>query len=70
MSEDLIPAYVRASAALLHIPLDDARAMRVAEHLTRTAAMAELLDAASLVVEDEPAALYCPAPFPAVEDRP
>lgn len=56
--------YVRASARLLALPLDEAQAGRVAGHLARTAALAALLDAASLAVEDEPPALYCPAPFP------
>ncbi len=56
--------YVLASAAMLDLPLDPARAQRVAAHLERTRAMAALLDAAPLGVADEPAALYCPAPFP------
>jgi hypothetical protein len=63
-SPDAVLPYVRAAAALLGLPLDDGRAQRVAAHLGRTAAMARLLDDASLGPEDEPAALYCPAPFP------
>ena len=59
--------YVNAAAAALALPLDEARAARVAAHLTRTAAMAGLLDGVPLGVEDEPAELYCPAPFSAVE---
>ena len=57
-------AYVRAAAGLLQLPLDAARAQQVASHLARTAAMAALLDAAPLAVEDEPAQVFCPAPFP------
>ncbi|WP_454690575.1 DUF4089 domain-containing protein [Achromobacter aloeverae] len=68
MTEDpRILDYVKASAALLDLPLDDARALRVAAHLGRTQAMAALLDAVPLGVEDEPVALFCPAPFPEVE---
>ena len=37
-------AYVEASAALLALPLEAARAQRVAQHLARTAALAALLD--------------------------
>jgi hypothetical protein len=39
----------------------------VAGHLARTAAMAGLLDGVRLGVDDEPAELYCPAPFSPVE---
>lgn len=59
--------YVNAAAAALALPLDEARAARVAAHLARTAAMAGLLDGVTLGVEDEPAELYRPAPFGAVE---
>ncbi len=59
--------YVNAAATALALPLDEARAARVASHLARTAAMAALLDGAPLGVEDEPAELYCPAPFVPVE---
>ena len=55
--------YVASSALLLGIPMDAARAARVASHLQRTAAMAALLDAANLSVDDEPAEIYCPAAF-------
>ena len=55
--------YVTSSAVLLGIPMDAARAARVASHLQRTAAMAALLDAANLSVDDELAEIYCPAAF-------
>jgi hypothetical protein len=55
--------YVNATAALLGLPLDEARAMRVAENLARTAAMARVLEAVPLAEHDEPADLYCPAPW-------
>ncbi|THT99008.1 DUF4089 domain-containing protein [Lampropedia puyangensis] len=59
-------AYVQAAAALLALPLSEERAHAVAEHFERTAAMARLLEqAAALGAHDEPAAIYCPAPFPA-----
>jgi len=67
VSEAQVLAYVRAAATLLLLPLDDASLQAVALHLGRTAAMAQLLAAADLGPEDEPAQLYCPAPFPAQE---
>ena len=60
---DLVP-YVRAVAAVMGLPLDDARTHRVALHLARTAAMARQLDACVLQAHDEPAEVFCPAPFP------
>ena len=59
-----MPAYVRAAAMLLRMPLDPERAQRVAGHLARTAALAALLDAAPLAETDEPAEIFRPAPFP------
>lgn len=61
-------AYVQAAAPLAGIPMDVARAARVAAHLSRTAAMAALLEAVTLGPDDEPVSLYDPAP-PAA-DRP
>jgi len=57
--------YVLASAALLDVPLDAARASAVAQVLARTAAMAQQLEQFALDTQEEPCALYCPAPFPA-----
>lgn len=65
MNEDQTLAYVQAAAVALALPLDDARAARVATHLQRTAAMAALLQAFPLADDAEPAEVYCPAPFPA-----
>ncbi len=67
MQDDTVLAYVQASARFLGLPLDAAAAERVAGHLGRTAALAAQLDAFDLSVEDEPVALFCPAPFPAGE---
>jgi hypothetical protein len=67
MNDDAVLSYVHASAALLDLPLEDGQAQRVATYLRSTAAMARLLEDAPLTVEDEPAALYCPAPFPDAE---
>ena len=64
MGDENILAYVRAAAALLELPLDEARAQRVAAHLARTAELARQLESAGMGAEDEPAQLYCPAPFP------
>jgi hypothetical protein len=66
MNGDAMLDYVHASAALLALPLDPARARRVADFLARSADMARQLEAAPLNVEDEPAEIYRPAPFPAV----
>jgi hypothetical protein len=68
-SRDDILAYVHASAALLGLPLDDAQASRVAMHLARTRAMAQLLEQVPLTHEHEIAEVFCPAPFPG-EDTP
>lgn len=68
MNEEAVLAYVRAAADLAALPLDEARVRAVALHLGRTAAMARLLDAAQLAVDDEPAEVYRPAPFPDAED--
>ena len=53
-------AYTHASAALLGLPLDAARAQRVAAHLQRTALLAALLEQAALAPDEEPAEIYCP----------
>jgi hypothetical protein len=60
MNEQQAFAYVQASASVLGLALDPARARRVAGHLQRTAALAELLEQQALNVEDEPAEVYCP----------
>ena len=58
-------AYVTAAARLVGLPLDATRAQSVAMHLGRTAALASALESAALAPADEPAEVYCPAPFPA-----
>ena len=58
MKDEEMLDYVNAGAALMGLPLDAARARRVAEHLQRTAALAGLLEQAALVVSDEPAEVY------------
>jgi hypothetical protein len=62
MNNDLALAYVRASAAALGLPLDTARAQRVAGHLQRTAALAQLLEQSALGPDDELAEIYKPKP--------
>ncbi|MEO8023103.1 AtzG-like protein [Polaromonas sp.] len=68
MNDTRLLAYVETMAALLKLPLDAARAQRVAVHLQRTAAMAALLEAAPLTVHDELAEIYRPAAFPPNDD--
>ncbi len=60
-------AYVKSAAIALKLPLDDAAAQRVAEHMARTAAMAALLERADLAPDDELAEIFRPAPFPLQE---
>jgi hypothetical protein len=67
MTEAEVLGYVQASAAALGLPLDAARARRVAGHLQRTAAMAQLLEQFPLAVDDELAEIYCPHPPAAAE---
>ena len=55
--------YVNSTAALLGIPMNTARAGRVAAHLHRTRVMAAALDAADLPAAEELAEIYCPAAF-------
>jgi hypothetical protein len=62
-SPNIMLNYVNSTAALLGIPMDAARAERVASHLQRTVAMAALLDTANLAVHDELTEIYCPAAF-------
>ena len=63
MTDDSTLNYVSSTATLLGLPMDTARASRVAAHLHRTRAMAALLDAADLPVSEELAEIYCPAAF-------
>ena len=63
-----LPAYVRATAALLDLPLDNARAERVASHLAISAMLARALEAYPMAPDVEPAEVYCPAPFSSGRD--
>lgn len=64
MTDEEVLSYVKASAVALGLTLDEARQQSVAVHLARTAALAAQLAALPLRVEDEPAEIYCPLPFP------
>ena len=68
MNDEQTLAYVKAAAFALALPMDDARALRVAANLQRTAAMAVLLDGVALAPHDELAEIYCPAPFRTTDD--
>lgn len=70
MESDDVLAYVKASAKLLALSLDHERALRVAQHMERTAALAQLLETIALSPDDELAEIYCPAPFPSESARP
>lgn len=65
MNEAQTLAFVQAAAVAVDLPLSDAQAQRVAVHLQRTAGLAALLDGFELAPHDEPAEIYCPAPFQA-----
>jgi hypothetical protein len=58
-------SYVEVTAGLLDISLAAGQAERVAMHLARTAQLAALLRDYPLQPDDEPAALFCPAPVSA-----
>ncbi len=64
LTPDQVLPYVKASAALQGLPLDEARAQRVAAQLARTAALAQLLDGVTLLAHDELAEIYRPSAFP------
>ncbi len=68
MDESEVLAYVKAAAVAVGLPLDDARAAGVAQHLGRTVAIARLLESVPLRPTDELSEMFRPAPFPA-EDR-
>lgn len=60
MTDADILAYVRASAALQGLALDETRALRVAQHMARTAHLAQLLDGVAMEPHDELAEIYRP----------
>ena len=63
MTEEQTLAYVKAVAVVVGLPLDEAQIARVAVHLQRTAGLAATLEDIPLTPHDEPAELFCPAPF-------
>jgi hypothetical protein len=63
MTDDEVLGYVKVTASMLSLTLDEARVQRVAGHLSRTAALAKLLDDAPVGVDVELAEIYKPAPF-------
>ena len=64
MNDAEVLAYVKAAAVVMQLPLDEARASRVATHLARAAALSSQLEAMPLDVNEEPSEIYSPAPFP------
>jgi len=68
VTDEEILAYVKASARLQGLPLDEIRAKAVALHLARTAHLASLLEDAPLVPEHELAEIYKPLAFPPTEN--
>jgi Protein of unknown function (DUF4089) len=70
MTDDEVLAYVKASAKLQGLPLDEGQARAVAVHLTRTAHLASLLENTPLGPEQELAEIYKPLAFPPNEIAP
>ena len=64
MNEADVLAYVQAASHFIDLKLDDRRAHAVALQLGRTLQMARQLEAFPMALEEEPCALFCPAPFP------
>ncbi|PUE30463.1 hypothetical protein B9Z39_02360 [Limnohabitans sp. JirII-29] len=60
MTDAQMVQYVQVSATVLGLPVDEARVVRVAAHLQRTAAMAQLLDGLDMPPELELPEIYCP----------
>ena len=67
MTDQQLLAYANASADVLGIPMDAARALRVAGYLRLSGNFAGLLEAVAMGPELEPAEVFCPAPFPSVD---
>lgn len=65
MREADILAYVRATAQMLALPLDDARTQAVAQHLGRTLLLANQLEGFDLPLGEEMSEIFCPAAFSA-----
>ncbi len=65
MTEDEILDYVKTTARVLGLPLDEERAKAVALHLGRSVPIARVVEGAQLAPADELAEIYRPAPFPA-----
>jgi len=70
MAETDFSAYVKASAAVLALPLDDEQVQRVAQHLSNTARLARLLEEVELAAHDELAEIYSPLAFPPTPNVP
>ena len=64
MTEDEVLDYVKAAARTLALPLTEARAQAVAQHLGRTVAIARIVEGAPLAPHDELVEIFRPAPFP------
>ena len=58
MTDEEAIHYVKASATLQGLMLDDARAKAVAAHLARTAQLAQLLDGVPMGPDDELSEIY------------
>ena len=65
MNDADVLAYVQAASRFIELKLDDRRAHAVALQLGRTLLLARQLEAFPMALEEQPCAIYCPAPFPA-----
>ena len=60
MTQEQALEFIRNNAVILGLPTDKTRLTRVASHLIRTEAMAQLLDQVDCPADLEIAEIYCP----------
>lgn len=65
MTEQEILDYIKSTAKVIDLPLEDAQARRVATHLGRTLSIVAPLQALTLPADIEIAEIFRCAPFPA-----
>ncbi len=64
MNDNDLLAYIKAGAAIQGVPLTHQRAVAVSAYFKVAQGIARTVQSGELLPEDEPAQLYCPAPFP------
>ena len=64
LSEDQMLEYVKTASGLMGFKLELPQMERVAFHLKLASMIFQNLEGKNFAVHDEPAQVYCPAPFP------